>query len=53
MAGQRRHVLIVEDEQAERYALRALREVGSIASRKRGTARGKSSGRSTAAGSVA
>ena len=27
MAGQGRHVLIVEDEQDERYALRALLEV--------------------------
>ena len=44
MAGQRRHVLIVEDEQGERYGRRA--KCGVIASRK--TARGKSRGRSPA-----
>jgi hypothetical protein len=49
MAGQGRHVLIVEDEKSERYGRRA--KCGLIASRK--TARGKSSWRSTAAGNVA
>ncbi len=49
MAGQGRHVLIVEDERGERHGRRA--KCGVIASRK--TARGKSSWRSTAAGDVA
>ena len=49
MAGQERHVPIVEDEQDERYGRRA--KCGVIASSK--TARGKSNWRSTAAGNVA
>ncbi len=48
MAGQRRHVLIVEDEHGERYARGA--KCGVIASRK--TARGKSGGRAPAARNV-
>ncbi len=51
MAGQRRHVLIVEGEQGERFVRCAKR--GVFASRKWRTARGKSSGRSTAARNVA
>ena len=45
MAGQGKNVLIVEDEQGERYGRRA--KCGVIASMK--TARGQSSWRSTAA----
>jgi len=48
----REHVLTVEDEQDERYALRA-REVWEHRVEEAGTARGKSSWRSTAAGTVA